>query len=70
MIRVAIFDDNKTFTNNLSLLFEGSEDYWLTGVFSNALNVLLKVAKAKPDVIIMDIKMPEISGFEGSFGPE
>lgn len=64
MIRVAIFDDNKTFTDNLSLLFEGSEDYLLTGVFPNALNVLQKVAKAQPDVIIMDIKMPEVSGIE------
>ena len=64
MIRVAIFDDNKTFTDNLSLLFEGSEDYWLTGVFPNALNALQKVAKAQPDVIIMDIKMPEVSGIE------
>ena len=64
MIRVAIFDDNKTFTDNLSLMFEGSDDYLLTGVFSNALNVLSKVVKAKPDVIIMDIKMPEVSGIE------
>lgn len=64
MIRLAIFDDNKTFTDNLSLLFDGSEDYVLTGVFPNALNVLQKVAKAKPDVILMDIKMPDVSGIE------
>lgn len=64
MIRVAIFDDNKTFADNLSLLFEGSEDYVLTGVYPNAINVLQKVAKASPDVIIMDIKMPEVSGIE------
>lgn len=64
MIRVAIFDDNKTFTANLSLLFADSEDYALTGVFPNALNVMQKVAKASPDVIIMDIRMPEVSGIE------
>lgn len=64
MIRVAIFDDNKTFTDNLSLLFEGSDDYSLVGVFSNALDVLKKVEKVKPDVIIMDIKMPDVSGIE------
>jgi len=64
MIRVAIFDDNKTFADNLSLLFEGSEDYVLTGIYPNAINVLQKVAKASPDVIIMDIKMPEVSGIE------
>ncbi len=64
MIRIAIFDDNKTFTDNLSLLFEGSEDYVLTGVYPNAINVLQKVAKVSPDVVIMDIKMPEVSGIE------
>lgn len=64
MIRVAIFDDNKTFTDNLSLLFDGSDDYVLAGVFSNALHVLQKVDKSKPDVIIMDIKMPDVSGIE------
>ena len=64
MIRVAIFDDNKTFTDNLELLFDDSEDYALAGAFPNALNVLSKVAKAKPDVIIMDIKMPDVSGID------
>ncbi|OJW75768.1 response regulator transcription factor [Spirosoma sp. 48-14] len=64
MIRVAIFDDNKTFTDNLSLMFEGSDDFLLVGAFSNALNVLQKVEKVKPDVIIMDIKMPDVSGIE------
>lgn len=64
MIRVAIFDDNKTFTDNLELLFDDSEDYVLAGAFPNALNVLSKVAKAKPDVIIMDIKMPDVSGID------
>lgn len=64
MIRVAIFDDNKIYIDNLSLLFENSEDYVLAGAFPNALNVLQKVAKAKPDVIIMDIRMPDVSGIE------
>lgn len=64
MIRVAIFDDNKTFTDNLALMFQGNADFLLSGVFPNALNALQKVARAKPDVVIMDIKMPEVSGIE------
>lgn len=64
MIRIAIFDDNKTFTDNLGFLFNGSEEYILTGTFSSATNVLQKVEKARPDVILMDIKMPEVSGIE------
>ena len=64
MIRVVIFDDNKMYIDNLSLLFENREDYVLAGAFPNALNVLQKVARVKPDVIIMDIKMPDVSGIE------
>lgn len=64
MIRVAIFDDNNTFTENLLLLFDGSDQYMVTGTYSNAINVLSKVARARPNVIMMDIKMPEISGID------
>ena len=64
MIRVAIFDDNTAFPDNLKLLFEGSDDFELAGAYPNAINVLQKVARSKPDVIIMDIKMPEVSGIE------
>jgi len=64
MIRVALFDDNKAFSSSLELLLKDSDDFLLSGTFGNAMNVLQKVAKAKPDVIIMDIKMPEVSGIE------
>ncbi len=64
MIRVAIFDDNQAFASSLQLLLNDSDDYLLSGAYSNAMNVLQKVAKAKPDVIIMDIKMPDVSGIE------
>lgn len=64
MIRVAIFDDNKAFTSSLELLLKDSDDYLLVGAFANAIHAVQKVAKAKPDVIIMDIKMPEVSGIE------
>lgn len=64
MIRVAIFDDNAAFTSSLDLLLNDSDDYTLCGAFNNATNVLMKIAKSKPDLVIMDIKMPEVSGIE------
>lgn len=67
MIRVAIFDDNSAFASSLELLLKDSEDYVFVGAFQNAINALQKVAKAKPDVIIMDIKMPEVSGIEAVY---
>jgi DNA-binding NarL/FixJ family response regulator len=62
MIRVAIFDDTKAFIESLKLLFIGQDDFFLSGAFSNAVNVTQKIAKSTPDVVIMDIKMPEVSG--------
>ena len=64
MIRVALFDDNKALMSSMELLLQDSTDYLLTGAYPNAIDVLRKVAKARPDVIIMDIKMPEVSGIE------
>jgi DNA-binding NarL/FixJ family response regulator len=64
MIRVAIFDDNKSFLEGMKILLTGNEAFLLTGAFANAQNAVQKVAKSQPDVIVMDIKMPEISGIQ------
>ncbi|MDF7820508.1 response regulator transcription factor [Runella sp. MFBS21] len=64
MIRVAIFDDNVAFTSSMELLLKDSDDYVLCGAFNNATQVLIKIARANPDLVIMDIKMPDVSGIE------
>jgi DNA-binding NarL/FixJ family response regulator len=64
MIQVAIFDDNKSFIDAMQLLLSGSEQFFLSGTFANAINATQKIAKSQPDVVIMDIQMPEVSGIE------
>ena len=64
MIKIAIFDDNKMFIDTMKILLINNENYYLSGSFSNAIHAKMKVAKSLPDVIIMDIKMPEVSGIE------
>lgn len=64
MIRVAIFDDNKSFLDGMKILLMDSEQFLLSGMYNNAINVISKIAKSKPDVVIMDIKMPEVSGIQ------
>ncbi len=64
MIKVAIFDDTKAFIESLKLLFLGQNEYILVGTFDNALKAIQKIEKCEPNVIIMDIKMPEVSGIE------
>ena len=48
----------------MKMLLMGKDEFLLTGAFGNAQNAVNKVAKSKPDVIVMDIKMPEVSGIQ------
>jgi DNA-binding NarL/FixJ family response regulator len=64
MVRVAIFDDNKSFIDGMKILLMDNENYFLSGTFPNAIHATQKIARSKPDVVIMDIKMPEVSGIQ------
>lgn len=64
MIRVVLFEDNKNFRESLSLFLASCENIWLSGSFSDARDCLKIVKKTKPDVVLMDIEMPFLSGIE------
>jgi DNA-binding NarL/FixJ family response regulator len=64
MIKIAIFDDNKNLTESLVAFFEDDEQINLIACFDNCINVLDDVATTMPDVILMDIDMPIVSGIE------
>lgn len=65
MIRVTIFEDNNSLRNGLNQLIEGSNGYSCVGAFPDCSNLLKKIDDTKPDVVLMDIEMPGISGIEG-----
>ncbi len=66
MIRVIIFEDYADMRQVLASLVESSSEYNLVGAFSDANDVLNIVKKNKPDVVLMDLQMPGISGIEAT----
>jgi len=63
-IRVAIFDDNTQLRESLFDLVEASDGFICVGAFPNCENVLQNVKDTKPDVVLMDIEMPVVSGID------
>ena len=65
MIRIAIVEDNPTLRGSLESLFNRTDGMRCVASLSNLLNVVSEVGAAKPDIILMDIGLPNISGIEG-----
>jgi DNA-binding NarL/FixJ family response regulator len=64
MVRVLIFEDNKNFRESLSLYLASCDNIWLIGAYPDARESLNLVKKTSPDVVLMDIEMPYLSGIE------
>ncbi|HYV93800.1 MAG TPA: response regulator transcription factor [Chitinophagales bacterium] len=64
-IKVAIFEDNNSMREGLFQLINGSQGFTCTGAFPNCDDLVKRIKSASPDVIVMDIEMPGISGIEG-----
>jgi len=66
MLRVAIADDHDLFREGLRQLLETVEDIEVVGEASNGLQAVDLVSKQHPDVILMDISMPEMDGIQAT----
>lgn len=63
-IKVAIFEDNNRLRKGLQQLIAGTKGFECVGSFPNCNDVLNNVNESTPDVVLMDIQMPGMSGIE------
>jgi len=65
MIKVAIVEDNNTLRNSLAHLISQAHSMQCVSLLPNLLNVVSELKKNVPDIVLMDIGLPNISGIEG-----
>ena len=61
-IRVLIVDDHQLFRRGVSSLLAGREDIEVVGEANNGAEAVERARELMPDVVLMDIKMPELDG--------
>jgi DNA-binding NarL/FixJ family response regulator len=64
MINVAIVEDEDEVREGLAVLINGSEGFRCIQTYSSAESALPEILKNKPDVVLMDINLPGMSGIE------
>ena len=66
MIRVALSDDSPEMRVTLRLLLRLSENIELICITGNGQEAVDCVKRLQPDVLVMDIRMPVLNGFEAT----
>lgn len=64
MIRVIIADDQELIRQSLSFVLDAQSDIQMVGTASNGRETIELVRNERPDVVLMDIRMPDVDGVE------
>ena len=60
-----VYDDNRARQEGLELYLNETKDMRCVGTYENCSRVVEQIEELKPDVVLMDIDMPEVNGIEG-----
>ncbi len=65
-IRVLVVDDHKVVRSGLEQLLATTDDIELVGTASNGYEAIAAVERLHPDVVLMDLSMPELDGIDAT----
>lgn len=65
-INIVLADDHVLVRKGIKAMLESDADIDVVGEASNGLEALEVVAKLRPDILVLDIRMPEMNGLEAA----
>ena len=65
-VTVMLADDNAVVRDGLRALLEGGNDLQVVAVAGNGREAVAEALRLRPDIVIMDIAMPELDGVEAT----
>lgn len=65
MINVVVVEDNDTIREGLKILIDAADGFSCMGVYSECEQMIEDIKKLNPDVLLIDLILPGISGIEG-----
>lgn len=66
MIRVMLVDDQELVRTGLRLILESEDDIEVVGEGRDGREGVARVRRLRPDVVLMDIRMPDVDGVEAT----
>lgn len=66
LIRILIVDDQWLIREGIASLLEIEEDFVVAGTAANGQEAVLQAKTVQPDIILMDIRMPNMTGIEAT----
>ena len=66
VIQILLVDDFVPWQFLVRQMFESDADFEIIGTANDGLEAVQKAAEAQPDVILMDISLPKLNGFEAA----
>ena len=64
MIRILLADDHPVVRDGLAAMLATQPDFEVVGEAGNGAEALTEAARLRPDVVLMDLEMPELDGIE------
>lgn len=64
-LRILLVDDQPLFRKALASLISGQFDFSVVGEASNGREAMEQVRNLRPDIVVMDVQMPDVDGIGG-----